>query len=64
MANYELRAGDIVVVHGFAYEIAEVWECDHYKGVWDVEFIDTMNGYHHWKSDEDGGRVIYKEEVA
>ena len=59
-----LKAGDVIVVRGIAYVIAEVWAEDHHNGVWDVEFVDTMNGYHHWKSNLDGGRIIWKEEVA
>ncbi len=53
-----LKSGDIVVVGGWPYKVTEVWSQDYYKGVWDVEFIDSQHCYHHWKSDEDGGKVI------
>lgn len=56
----ELMVGDCVRVCGLTYEIAEIWAQDNYKGAWDVEFIDSRNCYHHWKSDLDGGTVIYK----
>ena len=64
MANCELRAGDIVAVHGLKFLIEDVWSQDYRNCVWDVEFVDNMNCYHHWKSDLDGGYVIYKEDVA
>jgi hypothetical protein len=27
-------------------------------GNYDVEFLDDRGGYHHWKSEFDGGRII------
>lgn len=33
------------------------------KSYIDLEFKDTNGGYHHWKSNIDGGTVVYKEDV-
>lgn len=69
----KLKVGDSIVVRGKSYEIAEIYEQDYYDDVdsrkyelpdrsyIDIEFKDTKGKYHHWKSNIDGGHVIYAD---
>ena len=50
--------GDKITAFGYTFEVDEVIYQDYYMGNYDVEFLDTRGGYHHWKSEFDGGRVI------
>jgi len=56
-----LRPGDRVSMRGIIVTIFEVYAQDYHGGIWDVEFVDTCGKYRHWKSNLDGGEVIYKE---
>lgn len=69
----KLKVGDSIVVRGKSYEIAEIYEQDFYddadsrkynlsdKSYIDIEFKDIKGKYHHWKSNIDGGHVIYAD---
>lgn len=69
----KLKVGDTIVVKGRSYEIGEIYEQDFYddadsrkynlsdKSYIDIEFKDTKGKYHHWKSNIDGGHVIYAD---
>ena len=50
--------GDKITALGHTYAVACVIYQDYYKGNYDVEFLDPNGGYHHWKSEFDGGYVI------
>ena len=50
--------GDIITALGHTFEVAQVIYQDCYKGNYDVEFLDPNGGYHHWKSEFDGGHII------
>lgn len=54
--------GDKITALGYTFEVDEVIYQDYYMGNYDVEFLDVRGGYHHWKSEFDGGRVIKKGE--
>ena len=47
---------------GYTYEVGSVLyqDYDSYEDCYDVEFLDVNGGYHHWKSQFDGGRIIPK----
>ena len=57
----EVRPGDKIMAKGILVTVAKVLAQDYYGGTWDVEFIDNAGNYRHWKSELDGGKVIYKE---
>lgn len=50
--------GDRITALGYTFEVAHIIYQDCYKGNYDVEFLDPNGGYHHWKSEFDGGHVI------
>lgn len=54
--------GDKITALGYTFEVDEVIYQDYYMGNYDVEFLDVRGGYHHWKSEFDGGRIIKKGE--
>lgn len=61
-----LREGDIIESRGVRFKIKEILSQDFYICDWDdsrsyvdIEFKDINGGYHHWKSTQDGGKVIY-----
>jgi len=54
--------GDSITALGYTFEVAEIIYQDCYKGNYDVEFLDPRGGYHHWKSEFDGGYIIKKGE--
>lgn len=54
--------GDSITALGYTFEVAEIIYQDCYKGNYDVEFLDPRGGYHHWKSEFDGGHIIKKGE--
>lgn len=70
----DLKPGDIVVCKGHKYKIKEILFQDCYRdenaehypqsmdgSYIDIEFKDLNDGYHHWKSNLDGGHVIYAD---
>ena len=50
--------GDSITAFGHTFEVAKIIYQDCYKGYYDVEFLDPRGGYHHWKSEFDGGYII------
>ena len=54
--------GDSITALGYTFEVAEIIYQDCFKGYYDVEFLDPRGGYHHWKSEFDGGHIIKKGE--
>ena len=54
----KIFVGDTICALGYSFTVGEIIYQDYYAGNWDVEFLDTDGGYHHWKSEFDGGRVI------
>lgn len=50
--------GDSITALGYTFEVAQIIYQDCYDGNYDVEFLDPRGGYHHWKSEFDGGRII------
>ena len=50
--------GDSITALGHTFEVAQVIYQDCYQGNYDVEFLDPRGGYHHWKSEFDGGHII------
>lgn len=50
--------GDAIQALGHTYTVGKIIYQDSYKGNYDVEFLDDHGGYHHWKSEFDGGRII------
>ena len=53
-----VRIGDSITALGHTFEVAQIIYQDCYNGNYDVEFLDPRGGYHHWKSEFDGGYVI------
>lgn len=54
----KISVGDKISALGYTFEVGQIIYQDYYAGNWDIEFLDTDGGYHHWKSEFDGGRVI------
>ena len=50
--------GDSITALGHTFEVAQIIYQDCYDGNYDVEFLDPRGGYHHWKSEFDGGHII------
>lgn len=50
--------GDSITALGHTFEVAKIIYQDCFNGNYDVEFLDPRGGYHHWKSEFDGGRII------
>ena len=50
--------GDSITALGHTFEVAKIIYQDCYQGNYDVEFLDPRDGYHHWKSEFDGGHII------
>jgi len=50
--------GDSITALGHTFEVAKIIYQDCYNGNYDVEFLDPRGGYHHWKSEFDGGHII------
>lgn len=56
----KVEIGDKITALGLTFDVAKIMYQDYYQGYWDVEFLDSYGGYHHWKSIYDGGHVIKK----
>ena len=52
------KIGDKIHSHGITVEIAKLFYSDCWGDVWDIEFVDTMGNYRHWKQQYDGGYFI------
>jgi hypothetical protein len=50
--------GDSITALGHTFEVAKIIYQDCFDGNYDVEFLDPRGGYHHWKSEFDGGHII------
>ena len=72
----KVMPGDIITSSNYkAWTVKEVLSQDVYrdedavkydiddKSYIDLEFIDTEGGYHHWRSDTDGGVLGYREDI-
>lgn len=71
----EVRVGDTIKAKSHSYEVSEILSQDCYKDTdsvgygiedrsyIDLEFNDVKGKYHHWKSQLDGGYVLYKNSL-
>lgn len=71
----EVRVGDTIKVKSRSYEVGEILSQDCHKDTdsvrygiedksyIDLEFNDVKGKYHHWKSQLDGGYVLYKNSL-
>lgn len=57
----KICVGDSISALGYTFEVNEIIYQDCFDGYYDVEFLDPSGGYHHWKSEFDGGHIIPKE---
>ena len=57
----KICVGDSISALGYTFEVGEIIYQDCFDGYYDVEFLDPSGGYHHWKSEFDGGHIIPKE---
>lgn len=53
-----LSVGDMVCALGYCFVVSKIMYQDYFEGNWDVEFLDDNGGYHHWKSEFDGGYIV------
>lgn len=49
--------GDQISALGYTFTVWSILYQDRCDGIYDVEFIDDQDRYHHWKQAEDGGAV-------
>ena len=49
--------GDRISALGYTFTVWIILYQDCYDGIYDVEFLDDRNCYHHWKQQYDGGTV-------
>ena len=52
--------GDTITALGHTYVVGKIIYQDCFDGNYDVEFLDPFGGYHHWKSEFDGGHITPK----
>lgn len=57
----KLEPGDTIVVGGSKVTVGKILDQYFDKDYIDIEFEDESGNYRTWKSDVDGGKVIYKE---
>jgi hypothetical protein len=50
--------GDKITALGYTFEVAKIIYQDCFNCNYDVAFPDPRGGYHHWKSEFDGGHII------
>ena len=53
----KVSIGDTISALGYSFIVGKIIYQDYYNGNWDVEFLDVDGGYHHWKSEFDGGQI-------
>lgn len=56
----EICVGDSISALGHTYIVGKIIYQDCFNGNYDVEFLDPSGGYHHWKSEFDGGCITPK----
>lgn len=56
--NEENLIGCTVRALGYEFDICKVLFADQYNDLWDIEFLDENDHYHHWKQNLDGGTLI------
>lgn len=54
----KVSVGDAITALGHTYTVGKIIYQDCFDGNYDVEFLDPFGGYHHWKSEFDGGHII------
>jgi len=54
----KICVGDLISALGHTYRVGHIIYQECYDGNYDVEFLDDIGNYHHWKSQFDGGRII------
>lgn len=60
----DLVIGDRVECNGASRTVLRMLHQDVYSdGIYDVEFMDGIGRYCHWKSEVDGGKVIYRDSI-
>lgn len=57
----KICVGDSISALDYTFEVGKIIYQDCFDGYYDVEFLDPSGGYHHWKSEFDGGHIILKE---
>ena len=57
----KLEPGDKIIVRGNEVTIGGIFDQFFDKKFIDIEFVDNEGRYRTWKSDIDGGKVVYKE---
>ena len=57
----KICVGDSISALGYTFEVDKIIYQDCFNGNYDIEFLDPSGGYHHWKSEFDGGHIIPKE---
>lgn len=53
-----INPGDNITAMGYTFTVARVLYSYKERIGYDVEFIDSYGGYHHWKQWYDGGELI------
>ena len=56
--------GDQISALGHTFTVWSILYQDRIDDIYDVEFIDDQDRYHHWKQAEDGGQVIRSGECG
>lgn len=54
----KISIGDMICALGYCFVVGKIMYQDYFEGNWDVEFLDDNGGYHHWKSEFDGGYIV------
>ena len=56
----KISIGDMICALGYCFVVGEIiyQDYNYFDGNWDVEFLDDNGGYHHWKSEFDGGYIV------
>ena len=54
----KVSVGDTICALDYSFTVGKIIYQDYYAGNWDVEFLDVDGGYHHWKSEFDGGHIV------
>ena len=57
----KVSVGDTICALGYSFTVGQIIYQDCFDGNYDVEFLDNHGGYHHWKSEFDGGHIVKGE---